>query len=51
MICPLLAIASTLDKSGNSPCECEKKDCAWWDTTLLKCVLHVIADGIFDLTD
>ncbi len=44
MICPLLAIASTLDKTGNSPYECQKEKCAWWikenkiDECALKCI-------------
>jgi hypothetical protein len=29
-ICPILAIAGSIDESGNSACECQKEKCQLW---------------------
>lgn len=50
MMCPLLAIASTIDKTGNSSCECQRKSCVWFmeDTTKFpfSCAVTVIASSL-----
>ncbi len=46
MLCPLLAIASTLDKTGNSSWECSKEKYAWWDYENEECKIQSIGKEV-----
>lgn len=42
MICPILTISSTLDKTSNSDYQCKLGECAWFDNANNCCCIKAL---------